>query len=173
MTTALSSADHRPGDALGSVTSELTIGGMHCASCATRSQRSLRGVPAVASASVNLATDRAYVTYDPAELRRRPVRAGQRAGTRPNRYRDGRPTDEPADRDGGRGAPRSWPLALAALVVALGPRDPATGWTVLLLAIAVEVAGGWPFLRKPPACSATGRRAWTRSSPSDAGRPGR
>jgi len=46
-------------------TSELVIGGMHCASCAQRVQRSLRAVPAVASAAVNLATERAYVSFDP------------------------------------------------------------------------------------------------------------
>ena len=65
MTTALPSADHRTGDANGLATSELVIGGMHCASCAQRVQRSLRAVPAVASAAVNLATERAYVSFDP------------------------------------------------------------------------------------------------------------
>jgi cation transport ATPase len=63
----------------------------------------------------------------------------------------------------------SWPLAMAALVVALAaPEESATaGWTVLILAIVVEIAGGWPFLRTTaPGCSATVPPAWTRSSPS-------
>ena len=49
-------------------TAELEFGGMHCSACATRIQRSLTRLPAVASASVNLATDRAFVSYDPARM---------------------------------------------------------------------------------------------------------
>ncbi len=49
----------------GLATAELELGGMHCSACATRIQRSLTKVPAVASASVNLATHRAFVSYDP------------------------------------------------------------------------------------------------------------
>ena len=42
----------------------------------------------------------------------------------------------------------SWPLALAALAVALFAPETATpSWIVLFLAVAVEIAGGWPFLR--------------------------
>ena len=45
-------------------TAELELEGMHCSACATRIQRSLGRLPAVASASVNLATTRAFVSYD-------------------------------------------------------------------------------------------------------------
>ncbi len=42
----------------------------------------------------------------------------------------------------------SWPLALAALAIAVAaPESAQSGWLVLLLGIAVELAGGWPFLR--------------------------
>ena len=42
----------------------------------------------------------------------------------------------------------SWPLAIAALVVSLAAAESArAGWTVLVLAVIVELAGGWPFLR--------------------------
>ena len=42
----------------------------------------------------------------------------------------------------------SWPTALLALGVALfAPQDAVSGWIVLGLAVVVEVAGGWPFLR--------------------------
>jgi Cu+-exporting ATPase len=44
----------------------LAISGMTCASCARRVERSLAKVPGVASASVNLATEKATVQYDPA-----------------------------------------------------------------------------------------------------------
>ncbi len=64
------------------------------------------------------------------------------------------PADAPAERQEedsdhwGTRAMISWPLAIAALVVALAaPETAATGWTVLLLAVLVEIAGGWPFLR--------------------------
>src|SRR5271167_4182002 len=49
-------------------TAELELGGMHCSACATRIQKALGRLPAVASASVNLATTRAYVAYDPTRL---------------------------------------------------------------------------------------------------------
>jgi heavy metal translocating P-type ATPase len=130
-------------------TTELELGGMHCSACATRIQKSLGRLPAVASASVNLATTRAFVSYDPdlvgpEELCRAVSDVGYSAS----------PVDAPrgnADPDPDHWALRaavSWPLALAALVVALAaPESSAAGWTVLLLAVAVEVAGGWPFLR--------------------------
>ncbi|HXY26853.1 MAG TPA: cation-translocating P-type ATPase, partial [Acidimicrobiales bacterium] len=151
MTTALPSTDRRSGGDDGLATSELAIGGMHCASCATRVQRSLRAVPAVASAAVNLATERAYVTYDPDavstdELCRVVAAGGYTAEPVPAQTSV---EDEPVDREGWRWrALASWPLALAALGVALfAPESAASGWIVLLLAVAVEIVGGWPFLR--------------------------
>ena len=38
---------------------------MHCAACVTRVEGALKRVPGVESASVNLATERAQVVYDP------------------------------------------------------------------------------------------------------------
>ena len=49
-----------------SKTIELGVQGMTCASCVGRVERGLKKVDGVASASVNLATERATVTYDPA-----------------------------------------------------------------------------------------------------------
>ncbi len=45
---------------------ELAISGMTCASCSRRVERALGKVPGVTLANVNLATERATVTYDPA-----------------------------------------------------------------------------------------------------------
>ncbi len=45
---------------------DLGIGGMTCASCVGRVERALRKVPGVQDASVNLALERAHVTFDPA-----------------------------------------------------------------------------------------------------------
>ncbi|HEY7833920.1 MAG TPA: heavy metal translocating P-type ATPase [Ktedonobacterales bacterium] len=47
-------------------TATLALEGMTCASCALRIERGLKRVSGVAAASVNLATERAAVTYDPA-----------------------------------------------------------------------------------------------------------
>ncbi len=131
-------------------TAELELGGMHCSACATRIQRALDRLPAVASASVNLATTRAYVAYDPSRLDPEelcnavsdtgytaiPVVHGHSA--EPNR--------DPDHWD--LRVLISWPLSVAALLVALaGPESAAAGWTVLVLAIVVEIVGGWPFLR--------------------------
>lgn len=45
-------------------TTQFTIGGMHCASCAIRNERSLKKVKGVKNASVNFATHSATVEYD-------------------------------------------------------------------------------------------------------------
>ena len=46
---------------------DLPITGMTCAACANRIERSLGKQPGVKSASVNFATERATITFDPAE----------------------------------------------------------------------------------------------------------
>ncbi len=48
-------------------TCTLDLQGMHCASCVGRIEPSLKKVAGVADANVNLATNRASVTYDPAQ----------------------------------------------------------------------------------------------------------
>lgn len=135
---------------LGYDTVELDLGGMHCSACATRIQRSLNKLPAVASAAVNLATHRAFVSYDStqiddAELCEAVIAVGYSATP----VAEDAPTLSASDPD--HWMIRmiiSWPLALAALAVALfAPETALPSWIVLVLAIAVEIAGGWPFLR--------------------------
>jgi Cu+-exporting ATPase len=48
---------------------ELGVQGMTCASCSARVERALAKLPGVAEASVNLATERASLRFDPAALR--------------------------------------------------------------------------------------------------------
>src|SRR5215218_5619671 len=50
----------------GAATADLPIEGMTCGACAARIERGLGRLDGVASASVNLAADRATVVYDPA-----------------------------------------------------------------------------------------------------------
>ena len=131
-------------------TSELSLEGMHCNACATRIERALAKQPAVLSASVNLATNRAFVTYDtsaigPADLCATVDETGYSASVL-DRRAEGTPTSH-GDHWELRAA-ISWPVALLALGVALlGPEDVLAGWIVLSLAVFVEFAGGWPFLR--------------------------
>lgn len=47
----------------------LAITGMTCAACATRIEKNISKVPGVKKASVNLATEKAAVTYDPSEAK--------------------------------------------------------------------------------------------------------
>lgn len=46
----------------------LTVGGMSCAACASRIERGLAKLPGVEKAAVNLATEKAAVTYDRSQL---------------------------------------------------------------------------------------------------------
>ena len=58
----------------------LAVEGMHCASCVGRVERALAAVPGVASASVNLATQRAEVAFDGPADPHAAVSAVERAG---------------------------------------------------------------------------------------------
>ena len=44
---------------------EFKVDGMSCASCVSRVEKALLKIPGVIEAQVNLATERAHVTYDP------------------------------------------------------------------------------------------------------------
>ncbi len=134
----------------GVTTVELTLVGMHCNACATRIERALADHGAVLSASVNLATNRAFVTYDATrttvvDLCATVGTVGYTATAFDAQQTSG-PNGDP-DHWGLRAA-ISWPTALLALGIALGaPENALSGWIVLALAVLVEVAGGWPFLR--------------------------
>jgi len=51
------------------MTETLTIGGMHCAACSARVEKALNKLEGVQNASVNLAAEKATVTFDPQTLR--------------------------------------------------------------------------------------------------------
>ncbi len=53
----------------GATQADLTIGGMTCASCVARIERKLGRLDGVSKVSVNLATEKAAVTYDPAQVK--------------------------------------------------------------------------------------------------------
>ena len=143
-------------------TAELSLGGMHCSACAARIEGALAHQAGVVSASVNLATTRAFVAYDPAAVGVDELcGAVDGVGYAPPRWTDdggGAVSERPTT--GGCGPLISWPLAVAAFVVAAGRRPRASavdGWAVLVLAVAVELAGGWPFLRTTVRLAPAGR----------------
>jgi P-type Cu+ transporter len=82
----------------------LPVRGMHCAACVGKVERVLAGVPGVEEASVNLATERATVAYDPARadlarLRGAVAAAGYELGDLPSATNgDGGPDRERAAR---------------------------------------------------------------------------
>jgi Cu+-exporting ATPase len=123
---------------------------MHCSACATRIERTLGRLPAVASASVNLATTRAFITYDAATLGLDEVcQAVADIGYSAHAVDAG--GGPPGVDESDHWVLRSLvaaPLALGALLISLlAPETQAAGWSVLVLAVVVEIAGGWPFLR--------------------------
>ncbi len=122
---------------------------MHCSACATRIERALNRIPAVASASVNLATTQAFVAYDQSattadQLCRTVADIGYSAEVVDATERSAR--REHDDHWVLRGL-ICWPLAAGALAVSLfAPQTAGPGWVVLILAVTVEFAGGWPFI---------------------------
>jgi Cu+-exporting ATPase len=59
----------------------LTIGGMTCAACSVRVEKAIRRLEGIETASVNLATEKAAVVYDPRRLRFSAIReAVEKAG---------------------------------------------------------------------------------------------
>ena len=47
---------------------DLAITGMTCASCSNRVEKALKKLPGVSAAGVNLASEQAAVSYDPAQV---------------------------------------------------------------------------------------------------------
>ena len=70
-------------------TVEIPIGGMTCASCVARNEKALRRLAGVSAANVNFATEKATVTFDPAQVDvgRSPPRSSRPATRCPRRPR--------------------------------------------------------------------------------------
>jgi P-type Cu+ transporter len=131
---------------------ELPIQGMTCASCANRVERGLNRLEGV-SASVNYATEKASVEYDPAEVTpERLVEAVEAVGYEaalPAAERDERHHEtEPADTLRRR-LIASAVLSLPVLLIAMIPPLQFDNWQWLSLQLATPVIlwGAWPFHR--------------------------
>ena len=145
-------------DADGS-TVELIIEGMTCASCAARVEKALRMLPEVARAEVNLATEKASVSFAdrgaevPPGLLAAVERAGYRATIAPRD--EAIPGEHPGP--GATVAPKWWPVAVAGvfslplvlpmLGMPFGADWSLPGWWQMLLASAVQFWLGAAFYR--------------------------
>ena len=148
---------------------ELPIGGMTCGACAARVSRGLSDVDGVETATVNLATERAKVSFDPAVVDPATLEAAvESLGYRiilqavEGSMGEGRPVDGPSEvgPDGGRGDGRQLdgssvrlvaaglltvPVALISMVHGL--RFGGWEWVVGILSTPVVWGCGWPFHR--------------------------
>jgi Cu+-exporting ATPase len=128
---------------------ELVIGGMSCAACAARIEKRLNLLDGVA-ASVNYATERAYITAtggrDVAELVTAIEAAGYKAALPSQDSADETVTESRARRLGWRLA-ACVPLAVGVVVLAMVPTAQFRGWQWVSLALALPVVlwGAWPL----------------------------
>ncbi|MVA77641.1 heavy metal translocating P-type ATPase [Auraticoccus sp. F435] len=133
---------------------ELEIGGMTCASCASRIEKRLNRLDGV-TATVNYATERATVTadspLDPQLLVEEVARTGYTASL-PRPREDAAPPETAADRELATLRQRtlgSLVLAVPVIALAMVPAWQFTywQWASLALAAPVVVWGAWPFHR--------------------------
>jgi len=140
----------RPGPALDQPDLErcdLPIEGMSCASCAARIESALSEQEGVSSATVNFASKRATVTYDPHALHR-----GDLAHT-VERLGYAVPDEASVDPEAGELRdlrPRLWvsaALTVPLLAISMVPGWQFDGWQWVAWALATPVIlwGGWPF----------------------------
>src|SRR6185437_15601790 len=129
-------------------TTDLVIGGMTCASCATRVEKKLNKLDGV-TATVNLATETARVSFPEAVTVADLIAVVERTG-----YTAALPAPPEAGAGQEEAPPRrrlllSLVLAVPVIVLAMVPalQFPAWQWVSLALATPVASWGAWPFHR--------------------------
>ncbi|WP_427912860.1 heavy metal translocating P-type ATPase [Ramlibacter sp. MMS24-I3-19] len=151
----LRAAVEKAGYAVPEQSLSLDVSGMTCASCVARVEKALRKTPGVLGAEVNLATEKAQVTFvgRAEEMQPRLVAAVGKAG-----YTAAVPTAEtsPAGADTS-GLPDWWPVAVSAalsaplvlpmLAALLGLQVAPSGWWQLAFATPVQFWLGARFYR--------------------------
>jgi len=133
---------------------EFAVAGMTCASCAARVEKALSHQAGVATAGVNLASEKATVAFDPSVASSddlvaavgnigyglTPLGADESSST---------DADETAQRMWLRRVLVAWPLGITVLVLSLGfMHEPWARWSALALAVPVQFWAGWPFLHQ-------------------------
>ncbi|HEX2272630.1 MAG TPA: cation transporter, partial [Acidimicrobiales bacterium] len=143
----------RPADGHTPVEVELAVSGMTCGSCSARVEKILNRQDGVISAGVNLASERATVTFDPARVSVDDLVAAV------GRIGYGLAPIEPAAATAGtdteaqlqalwlRRVLVAWPLALLVLGLSMLAMDDSWArWSALVLTVPVQFWAGWPFL---------------------------
>jgi Cu+-exporting ATPase len=129
---------------------ELELEGMSCASCASRIERKLNALEG-ASATVNYASEQAYVHYDPARLGVEDLVAAVKSAGYGAHARGSEQAGERELSGSGYGARLAVAVALGVpvLLVAMISSLQFAGWEWLALALATPVVfwAGWPFHR--------------------------
>lgn len=138
-------------------TTNLTLSGMSCASCAARVERSLNGLAGV-RASVNFAVEQAHVEHgpqvSPGDLVRAVESTGYHAAVIGHAHHDGGPGDREHHMTHDLPEEQLWPrligsLALAVPVLALSMvtawQFPGWQWLALALTTPIVFWGGYPF----------------------------
>ncbi len=128
---------------------DLALEGLHCASCVTRTEKALAAIPGVDGATVNLATERAAVDFDPEQASvPQLVRAIVEAGYGATPLTDERTGAHARDPLIGR---MLVAVALAIPVVALtmipGLQFAGWGWVAGALTTPIVLWSAWPFHR--------------------------
>jgi P-type Cu+ transporter len=127
---------------------ELDVKGMSCASCVAHVEESLNELDGV-QASVNLATEKAAVSYDAGRVSREDlVRAVERAGYAASLPDSGERAGDAQAHPAARvlfAAALTLPVALLAMVPPL--QFSGWEWVALALATPVVLGAGWPFHR--------------------------
>ena len=129
---------------------ELALGGMTCAACATRIERSLNRLPGV-SAAVNFATETAQVQFDPAQCSVDGLLNGvEKAGYQAQLQESGTLVDhapawQRARREFVVALLFTAPLWLEMAAMLVGRHGLVPGWLQWLLATPVQLWSGWRF----------------------------
>lgn len=149
----------------GGARARLGIVGMTCANCSARVERALNKLPGVVTASVNLATEQATVTFDPATVAVETLRqAVEAAGYQAYPLADGDGASSDAEKAArereilrqqqafGLAAVLSAPLLLAMIFHTAGIGGPLAqvlnnGWVQFALATPVQFLSGWQFYK--------------------------
>jgi Cu+-exporting ATPase len=133
---------------------DLPIEGMTCASCASRVERGLNEVEGV-TATVNFATERAAVEYDPDRVAPEQLVGAVAAAGYSAQLAPGEAEPHPVEADEAGTAPLRRRLAISAaltlpvLLLSMVPALQFESWEWVALALATPVVlwGGWPFHR--------------------------
>jgi Cu+-exporting ATPase len=146
----LAAAVRQAGYGVATTETSLQVEGMNCASCAGRVEKALRKVPGVASATVNLATEKATVTTLSTVAVSDLTAAIQKAGYTSRTVTDAPPAPAPR-------LPEWWPVAVSAVLALplvapmllqwFGIDGMLDGWVQLALATPVQFWLGARFYR--------------------------